>query len=125
MAVYDKAYELARELKGSEEYKEYQKAKQAILENPQALSILREYRTHQLAAQSAILTGKELDEKQKAALGRIQEIVNMHGPVKRFIEAEERVLVVLADIQKILQDAMNLLDYMQGDTASRREGASA
>ena len=33
MATYDKAYELARELKESEEYREYQKAKQAIQAN--------------------------------------------------------------------------------------------
>lgn len=111
MAVYDKAYELARELKTSEEYKEYQKAKEAILGNESALSILKKFRKLQFQAQAALLNGKELNDDEKSELSRIQDIVNMHGPVKRFIQAEERLLIVIADIQKILRDAMELLDY--------------
>jgi len=113
MASYDKAYELARELKESPEYKEYQKAKQELLANKEALSILRDYRRIQMTAQSMYLSGKEPGEKEKADLARIQEIVNMHGGVQRFIQAEERLLVIMADIQKILYDALNLLEYMQ------------
>jgi len=42
MATYDKAYELARELKTSSEYRDYQKAKQELLANEAALSILKD-----------------------------------------------------------------------------------
>lgn len=63
MAVYDKAYELARELKESAEYKEYQAAKEAIEGNEPALQILRDYWQQQLSIQTALLTGREPDEK--------------------------------------------------------------
>lgn len=112
MAVYDKAYELARELKESSEYKEYQEARRAIEGNESALSLLRKYRQQQLLLQSAAISGKEPDENLRAEFAKTQELVNMHGPVQRFLQAEERVLVMIADVQKILKDSLNLLEYI-------------
>lgn len=112
MAVYDKAYELARELKQSPEYKEYQKAKREIEGNESALSLLKQYRRQQLMLQGAAVTGTEPDEDLKAEFAKTQELVSMHGPIQRFLQAEERVLVMIADIQRILNDALNMLDYM-------------
>ena len=66
MAVYDKAYELANELKRSEEYKEYQKAKAELSGNEAAMSILRDYRKTEVLVQSAVLTGRQPgDEKER------------------------------------------------------------
>jgi cell fate (sporulation/competence/biofilm development) regulator YlbF (YheA/YmcA/DUF963 family) len=111
MAAYDKAHELARELKESDEYKEYQKAKQAILQSDTALSILKEYRKKQLEYEMSLLAGTEPDPKKKEELDKISEIVNMHGAVKRFLEAEQRVLVMMTDVQRILTGALDLLEY--------------
>jgi cell fate (sporulation/competence/biofilm development) regulator YlbF (YheA/YmcA/DUF963 family) len=111
MATYDKAYELARELKQSEEYKEYQKAKHAIQANDSAMSILRRFREQQIRFEMELLSGKEPDEKTKEEMQKLSDLVNMHGEVKRFLDAERRILVVMSDIQKILTDALNLLDY--------------
>ncbi len=110
MANYDKAYELARDLKASEEYKEYQKAKAEVSSSQEALSILREYRKAEIAFQAAFFSGQQPDDKQKEELETITNIVNMHGPIKRYIEAERRILVTLADIQRILTESMNLLE---------------
>lgn len=110
MAVYDKAYELARELKGSDEYKEYQKAKAAVTSNEAALPILQDYRKTEIAIQTAVLGGKEPDSKLLEEMKRLREVVDMHGPITRFLEAERRILVMMADIQKILADALNLLE---------------
>ncbi len=112
MAVYDKAYELARELRANPEYKEYQKAKHEISENEKALEILKQYRQQQFLAQTAAMTGQEPSEDIQKGLAKVQELVSMHGPIQRFLQAEERILVTLADIHKILNDALNLLEYM-------------
>jgi cell fate (sporulation/competence/biofilm development) regulator YlbF (YheA/YmcA/DUF963 family) len=112
MAVYDKAYELARELKESPEYKEYQKARSALEGNESALSLLKKYRRQQLLIQSAAITGQQADENLKTEFAKTQELINLHGPIQRFLQAEERVLVMMADIQKILNDALNMLEYM-------------
>lgn len=111
MAVYDKAHELARDLKASDEYKEYQKAKQAIQSNSSAMSILRDFQRKQMEVEMALLSGKEPDPKEKDELKKLSEIAGMHGEVQRFLDAERRILIVMTDIQKILTEALNLLDY--------------
>ena len=100
----------ARDLKGSEEYKEYQKAKQAIQDNPSAMSILRlPAETNRI--RDGALKRQGTDPKKKEELQKVSDIVNMHGEVKRFLEAERRILIIMSDIQKILTDALNLLEY--------------
>ncbi len=110
MANYDKAYELARDLRESQEYKEYQKAKAEVSSSEEAISILREYRKAEIALQAAIFTGREPDDKQKQDLESITNIVDMHGPIRRYMEAERRILLTLTDIQRILAESMNLLE---------------
>lgn len=111
MANYDKAHELARELKETGEYKEYQKAKQSLTGNDAALSILKEYRRKQLDFEMAVMSGTAPDPKKKEELDKLADLVNMHGAVKRFIDAEQRLLLMMSDIQRILSDALNLLEY--------------
>ena len=111
MASYDKAYELARELRSCQEYKEYQKAKGAILANESAMGILRDYQEKKMVFEMALLGGKAPDEAEREEMAKLTEIVSMHGEVGRFLEAEARILTVISDVQKILVDAMNLLDY--------------
>ncbi len=110
MAVYDKVYELVGELKSSEEYKEYQKAKAAVESNEAALSMLRDYRKSEVSLQAAVLGGERPDEKQVEEMKRLQEMVSMHAPVTRFLQAERAIFVMMADIQKILAEGLNLLE---------------
>lgn len=110
MASYDKVYELARELKETPEYKEYQKAKQDIMANENALSILKDYRKLQVSTEAMYISGKEPGEKERAELARIQEIIKMHGPIQRYMQAEDRIMRIMADIHKILYDSLNLLE---------------
>mgnify|MGYP002411813129 CR=1 FL=1 len=110
MAVYDKAHELASELKQSDEYREYQKAKAQVSDSESAMSILRDYRKQEITFQSALLTGQQPTDDDKKEMERLTGIVEMHGPVKRYLEAERRVFVMFSDIQKILTEALNLLD---------------
>ncbi len=111
MAGYDKAHELARELKASDEYKEYQKAKQELMNNKDAMAILKDFQKKRLDFEMSLLTGKGPDESKKQEMERLSELVNMHGAVKRFLEAEQRVMIMMTDIQKIITDALNLLEY--------------
>jgi len=58
-----------------------------------------------------LLSGKEPDSAKKEEMDRITELVNMHGGVKRFLDAEQRVMVMMTDVQRILTEALDLLDY--------------
>lgn len=110
MASYDKVYELVREIKGSSEYKEYQKAKQELEENDTALSLLKEYRKIEIKIQQASLLGQEPSEEDKSEFSRLAELIKIHGSIYRYLESERQMMLMLVDIQRIISEAMNLLD---------------
>ena len=60
--VYDKANELAKLLKESDEFREYKTTKEKAFENDTTASLIKEYHKLQLAAQAAMVSGKKDDD---------------------------------------------------------------
>lgn len=117
MSVYDRAHELARMLRESGEYQDYTRARHAISTEGTARSILVDYRKNQMQVQAARLTGKEPPAPALKELERLGGIIDMHKPISDFLRAENRLLTLLADIQKILGQSLDLWDYDDDDTA--------
>ncbi len=111
MSVYDKAYELAKMLRESAEYQEYDRARKSITAESTARSILLDYRKSQIQVQAARFAGKEPPEAAVKELERLTGIIDMHKPVSDFLRAENRLLTLIADIQKILGQSLDLWDY--------------
>ena len=61
MLVYDKAHELADEIKKNADYIEYARLKEIVTADAQTKSLLAGYKKLQLEAQASYLTGKEPD----------------------------------------------------------------
>ncbi|MCR4399185.1 MAG: YlbF family regulator [Firmicutes bacterium] len=118
MSVYDRAHELARMLRDTEEYREYRRACEAISGEGTARLILRDYRKNQIEVQAAGLAGRKPSESALAELRRLTEIVEMHKPIMDFLKAESRLLTLIADIQKILGDALDLWEHAE-ETAEK------
>ncbi|MGE5486069.1 MAG: YlbF family regulator [Ignavibacteriales bacterium] len=118
MSVYDRAHELARMLRESGEYQEYTRARQAIGTESTARSILIDYRKNQIQIQAARLAGKEPPGQAVKELERLGGIIDMHKPISDFLRAENRLLTLLADIQKILGQSLDLWDYDEVDTGA-------
>lgn len=116
MSVYDQAYGLARILRECDEYRDYDRARKAISSDSTARSILKDYRKRQLEVQAARFTGKEPPGESVKDLQRLSEIIDMHKPINDFLRAENRLLTLIADIQKILGEALDLWDYEDGDS---------
>ena len=84
MNIHDKAYELAAAIKESDEWK----AKQMELQQKQ-------------------LAGIEVSEAEITGWQKQFEITMMHTDVKKLMEAENRLSVILEDVQKILFEAIS------------------
>ena len=63
MLVYDKANELANEIKKSGEYIEYARLKETATANEQTKALLADYKKLQLEAQAGYLTGREPESR--------------------------------------------------------------
>ncbi|WP_258359303.1 YlbF family regulator [Moorella sulfitireducens] len=106
MEVYDRAHELARALSRSNEYGDYRLARAKMESNPANLDMLRDFRRRQLELEMTLLSGKEPDPALKQAVEESYRIISLNPSITAYLAAEERVARLLADIQKILLDAI-------------------
>lgn len=110
MNVYDTANKLAQEIKQSEEYATYKKAKEAINLNVELKNKIAEFEKARYEAQIiALQTGKDDEDKMK----HVQELYGELIPNKeasQFFDAEMKFNILIADVNKIIgqvvQEAM-------------------
>ena len=111
MNVYDTANKLAGEIKQSEEYMNYKMAKQAINLNTQLKEKMSEFEKERYDVQLEMMqTGKNNEEKYKKVQDLYAELVE-NEEAKRFFEAETKFNIMIADVNKIIGEAIR--DVMQ------------
>lgn len=106
MNVYDTANRLAGEIKQSEEYLNYKIAKQALNLNTKLKEKMEEFEKARYEVQLEMMqTGKNDEEKYKKMQDLYAELVE-NDEAKRFFEAETKFNIVIADINKIIGEAI-------------------
>lgn len=106
MNIYDTANRLAQELKTSEEYINYKMAKEAIDLKPELKEKIENFEKARYEAQiNTIQTGKDDEEKVKKVQELYVELIQI-DEAKKFFDAELKFNVILADVNKIISDAV-------------------
>ena len=106
MNVYDTANRLAAEIKQSEEYANYKMAKQALNLNIDLKEKMMEFEKARYEVQLEMMqTGKQNEEKYKKMQDLYAELIE-NEEAKRFFEAETKFNVVIADVNKIIGEAV-------------------
>ena len=102
MNVYDTANKLAQEIKQSEEYVTYKKAKEAINLNVELKKKIDEFENARYEAQIiALQTGKDDDEKMKHVQELYGELIQ-NQEASKFFDAEIKFNVLIADVNRII-----------------------
>lgn len=102
MSTYDLAHKLADEIKNSDEYEKYQEKKKAILDDEKAKDMLLDYQKQEQKLQSKQMAGEELTEEEKEKFENLRNLIQMNNKISEYLEAEQRVSVMLNDLQRIL-----------------------
>ena len=105
--VYDTAKQLARELQESQEYAAYRDAKERAYENESTRALINEYHRLQIAAQAGAVSGKQ-DGETLQKLQKIGEVLQFDNSASAFLMAEFRLNRMLADVYKILAEAVDV-----------------
>ena len=106
MNIYDTANRLAQEIKQSEEYVNYKMAKEALNLNPDLKKQIEEFEAIRYDAQvTAMQTGKNDDDKTKK-MQQLYIALYENADAVKFFEAETKFNIVLADVNKIIGDAV-------------------
>ena len=104
MNPYDQAHELARALKESEEYREYQRLKTVAYEESTNKALLDEYKKLQFRMQARLAAGDNMPEDDFRRLQQIGALLQFNPDVSAYLMAEFRFQRMLSDIFKILAD---------------------
>ena len=105
MLIYDKAHELAHELKKCPEYLEYARLKEAVSADEKTKALIADYKKLQLEAQAAYISGGEASGETMDKLKKLGELLAFNKDVTEFFAAEYRFQTVMGDIYKILGEA--------------------
>lgn len=111
MNIYDTANRLAQEIKQSEEYMNYKMAKQALDLNHELKNKMAEFEKMRYEIQlQTMQTGKQDEEKYNELQKTYAELIEI-DEAKKFFEAETKFNIIIADINKIIGEAIK--DVMQ------------
>ncbi len=111
MNIYDTANRLAQEIRQSEEYNNYKMAKQALNLNTSLKEKMAKFEKVRYETQiTAMQTGKQDEEKLKEMQNLYSELIEIEE-AKKFFDTETKFNVVIADINKIIGEAIR--DVMQ------------
>ena len=111
MNVYDTANMLAQEIKKSEEYANYKIAKETLNMQPELKEKMKQFEMARYEAHiTQMQTGKENQEKMEKMKNLYAELIE-NLEAKRFFEAETKFNILIADVNKIIGEAIK--DVMQ------------
>lgn len=106
MNIYDTANKLSQEIKQSEEYVNYKMAKEALKLKPDLKKKIDEFEMTRYDVQlTAMQTGKNDEEKYKKMQNLYAELIEI-DEVKKYFDAETKFNIVIADVNKIIGEAI-------------------
>lgn len=126
MSVHDQAHALARTIKETQEFKNFLKVKEKLDKDKTAKEMLADFRNAQWELQKQKLAGTDVTPEQEKRISRLLEVIGLNLLVKDFLEAEYRFSIMVADIQKIIGEAMEplLSTDLMGSFLKQETGAA-
>ena len=106
MTVYDTTHELARQLRESREYIEYKEMKDIIYADPKMKEQVEEFEKIKYEMQMLTIQEGKQDEQKMAKLQELYTILLNNKDVKKFFDTQVRFNVMLADVNKIIGEAV-------------------
>ncbi len=113
MNVYDQAHSLAQAIKESEEFKQYDEAKQQVKQNEELSNMLKDFRSKQFEVQAKQMMGEEMTPEDMANVQQLYGILLKDPLAARYMETEMRFSIMMKDVYDII-GAPAGMDEMMG-----------
>ncbi|AGK52536.1 YlbF family regulator [Bacillus sp. 1NLA3E] len=107
--LYDAAYELEKAVRQSDEYARLQKMYQDVYADEAAKKMFESFRTIQLNLQQKQMMGQEISQQEIEQAQRTVELVQQHPKIAGLMEAEQRMSMVIADLNKVIMKPLEEL----------------
>ena len=106
MEVYDKVNNLARAIKDCKEYKEYKEIKNYLVNMPELKSQVDEFEKIRYEEQLLAMQGEKQSEEKLKKLQDLYKILVQNPKVKDYFDKEVRFNILIADVNKIIGEAI-------------------
>ncbi|MCM3712617.1 YlbF family regulator [Halalkalibacter oceani] len=107
--VYDKAQELKRGLAESEEFTTLKSLHEQIEADEIAKKMLDNFRRLQLDLQQKQMQGVQITEEEAQQAQQQFEVIQQHDLISKLMEAEQRLSVIIGDINKIITEPLEAI----------------
>lgn len=109
---YDKVHELVRELKESDEYKNYLNLKEELKKDEKTYNMIKDFKKKQEEHQLNYLNGKDMSEDELQQMQNLYSILIQNESARKLLESEMKINVMLADMNKIIGEGIKeIVDF--------------
>ena len=108
MNIYDKAYELANEIKTSEDVVRYKALRDELYSDEGSKKLITDYKKMQFEAQAVYLSGKDVPQEMMDRLQKCGEVLQFNPKITEFFTLEYKVNTLISDLYKIIGEACGL-----------------
>lgn len=108
MNVYDQAHGLARAIKESEEFRQYDQLKQEVDKNPELSKMVKDFQTKQFQMQAKQISGEADMQETTARIQEMYQIIMKDPLAAQYMQAQMRFSLMMNDVYKILGDVIGI-----------------
>ena len=106
MNFYDKVHELIRNLKDTPEYQNYMRIKEKVKKDEELTVKIKDFKDDQRAEQMKYINGQQMADETRQELQQKYSLLIQNPLAVEFFQAEIKLDVLLADMQKILGEGL-------------------
>lgn len=108
MNPYDQAHLLAKTIRESDEFREYENLKLAAYDDDTNRALLDEYKRLQFHMQARLASGEPMEEDDFKRMQQISALLQFNPEASAYLLSEFKFQRMLADIYKILADVAGI-----------------
>lgn len=108
MNVYDQAHGLAKAIRESEEFKQYDQLKKVIDQNEELSAMIKDFQSKQFEMQAKQMMGDNSAEGMMQSVQDLYQIIMKDPMAAQYMQAEMRFSLMMNDVYKILGEVMGI-----------------
>ena len=108
MNVYDQAHGLAKAIRESEEFKQYDYLKKVIDQNEELSKMVKDFQSRQFELQTKQMMGEQMPADVMQQVQDMYQIIMKDPTAAQYMQAEMRFSLMMNDVYKILGEVMGL-----------------
>ena len=100
--LHDSAYELEKAIRNSNEYITLKKLYDEVNADPSAKQMFDNFRNMQIQLQQKQMMGQEITQSEVEQAQHVVALVQQHPTISKLMEAEQRMSMIIAELNKIV-----------------------